>query len=547
MAEDNPTPTLTQPSFLAQSLGALSSQQKIALMVAVATIVALIVGMWMWGATPEYRVLYSNLSDRDGGAIIDSLQQQNIPYKFSEGGGALLVPADKVHEVRLHLASQGLPKGSLVGFELMENQKFGTSQFLEQVNYQRALEGELARSMQTLAAVQSARVHLALPKPSVFVKEQLKPSASVVLTLFPGRTLDASQVNGIIHLVSSSVADMPAKNVTILDQSGSMLSPNKEGSDTPLDATQIKYVRQIEQDYVKRIEAIVIPLVGADNVHAQITADIDFSQAEQTAETFGPNQPPNEAAVRSQQTVESRNGGGQNPAGVPGALSNQPPVPATAPIVTPASAVTEAAGSTGANLHKESTTNYEVDRTIRYTKLPVGSIKRLSVAVIVNNRTVVDKSGKATSKPLSDSEKEQITALVKEAMGFNASRGDSLNVLNSEFNEEKETPVAELPLWKQPEMIALAKDMLRYLIIAGIGLYLVFGVIRPAFRNIEKARKQAEQEKVRQIEEEKAAMDHRAPPDSTAAYDSDLQSVQQMARNDPKVVAAVVKEWVSKE
>ena len=301
MAEDNPTTTLAQPSPLAQVLGTLSSRQKILLMVALAATIALLVGMWLWGSTPEYRVLYSNLSDRDGGAIIDSLQQQNIPYKFSEGGGALLVPADKVHEVRLHLASQGLPKGSLVGFELMENQKFGTSQFLEQVNYQRALEGELARSMQTLAAVQSARVHLALPKPSVFVKEQLHPSASVVLTLFPGHTLDPGQVNGIIHLVSSSVADMPAKNVTILDQSGSLLSPNREGSDTPLDPTQIKYVRQIEQDYIKRIEAIVSPLVGAENVHAQMTADIDFSQAEQTAETFGPNQPPNQASVRSQQ------------------------------------------------------------------------------------------------------------------------------------------------------------------------------------------------------------------------------------------------------
>jgi flagellar M-ring protein FliF len=546
MAEDNPTHTLAQPFPLAQALGAFSSKQKISLMVAIAGIIALVVGMWIWGSTPDYRVLYSNLSDRDGGAIIDALQQQNIPYKFSEGGGALLVPADKVHEVRLHLASQGLPKGSLVGFELMENEKFGTSQFLEQVNYQRALEGELARSMQTLAAVQSARVHLALPKPSVFVKEQLHPSASVVLTLFSGRTLDAGQVNGIIHLVSSSVADMPAKNVTVLDQSGSLLSPNKEGSDTPLDATQIKYVRQIEQDYVKRIEAIVTPLVGPENVHAQITADIDFSQAEQTAETFGPNQPPNQAAVRSQQTQESRNGSGQNPSGVPGALSNQPPVPATAPIVSPASAVTEASGGAGANSHKESTTNYEVDRTIRYTKLPVGSIKRLSVAVIVNNRMVMDKSGKATSKPLSDSEKEQITALVKEAMGFNASRGDTLNVLNSAFNEEKETPVAEIPLWKRPEMIAYAEDALRYLIIAGIGLYLLFGVIRPAFRNFENARKQAIQEKARQAEE-KAGMEHRAAPDGKAAYDNELESVQQMAKTDPKVVAAVVKEWVSKE
>lgn len=539
MAEDNTNSTLVQ------TLGAFGSRQSIALMVAAAATIALVVGLWIWGSTPEYRVLFSNLSDRDGGAIIEALQQQNIPYKFSEGGGALLVPANQVHEVRLRLASQGLPKGSLVGFELMENQKFGTSQFLEQVNYQRALEGELARSMQTLAAVQSARVHLALPKPSVFVKDQLKPSASVVLTLFDGRTLDAGQVNGIIHLVSSSVADMPAKNVTVLDQTGSLLSATREGTDTPLDPTQIKYVRQIEQDYIKRIEAIVSPLVGAENVHAQITADIDFSQAEQTAETFGPNQPPAEAAVRSQQSVETKNDSGQNPGGVPGALSNQPPVPATAAIVSPASAVAEATGETEANSRKESTTNYEVDRTIRYTKLPVGSIKRLSVAVVINNRTVTDKDGKTSSRPLTDTEKDQITALVKDAMGFSSSRGDSLNVLNSEFNAEKEPPpAAELPIWEQPEMILLAKDALRYLIIAGIGFYLLFGVIRPAIKNFEKARKQAEQMKA-----EAAAVDHNAPPrgPSVPSYEQSLQAVKQMAQQDPKMVASVVKEWVSKD
>lgn len=529
-------------NLLKQTLSGLSGKQSMGLMFAVAAIVALLAGMWIWGQTPEYRVLYSNLSDRDGGAIIDSLQQQNIPYKFSEGGSSLLVPANQVHEVRLRLASQGLPKGGIAGFELMENQKFGTSQFLEQVNYQRALEGELARSMQTLAAVQSARVHLALPKPSVFVKEQLKPSASVVLTLFPGRTLDSGQINGIIHLISSSVADMPAKNVTVLDQSGSLLSISKEGMDTPLDATQLKYVRQIELDYIKRIEDIVAPLVGAHNVRAQITASIDFSQSEQTAETFGPNQPPNAASVRSMQTLESLNGNLQNPTGVPGALSNQPPVPATAPIVAPPGTVSATSDGASASTHKEATTNYEVDRTIRYTKLPVGSIKRLSVAVVVNNRTVTDKNGKTSSKPLSDSEKEQITALVKEAMGFDANRGDSLSVLNSAFNEEKET-VLELPLWKQPEMIELAKDVLKYLLIAGIGLLLLFGVIRPAFRNFT--------ETSERIARENAEPEETGEPSALQTeqdiFEGNLQAVKQMAQQDPKIVATVVKEWVNKE
>ena len=538
-----------------QAFNALSQSQKITAIVAVALFIALLVGTWIWEQAPEYRVLYSNLSDRDGGAIIDSLQQQNIPYKFSEGGGALLVPSNVVHEVRLRLASQGLPKGSLVGFELMENQKFGTSQFLEQVNYQRALEGELARSMQTLAAVQAARVHLALPKPSVFVKEQQKPGASVVLTLFPGRALDPGQINGIIHLISSSVPDMPAKNVTVLDQSGSLLSPNKENSDTPLNTTQIKYIQQIEQDYIKRIEAILIPLVGANNVHAQLTADIDFAQAEQTAELFGPNQPPNEAAIRSQQTLESRNGGAQTPAGVPGSLTNQPPVPATAPIVNPANAVAEAAGGTGSSSRRESTSNFEVDRTIRYTKLPVGSIKRLSAAVIVNNRMVTDKNGKTTSKPLTDSEREQITALVKEAMGFNASRGDSLNVLNSAFNETKEPPVAELPLWKQPEMIALAKDVLKYLLIGGVILFLLRNIIRPIFWKIfppppkepevhpEVAAAAAAEAAAEASRKSAELLAHQAQRN----YEYNLLTVKKMAQQEPKVVAAVVKAWVSQD
>ncbi len=535
MAEDN---------SLAQTLAGLGGKQSMGLMVAIAGIIALLAGMWMWGQAPEYRVLYSNLSDRDGGAIIESLQQLNVPYKFSEGGGALLVPANQVHEMRLRLASQGLPKGSLAGFELMENQKFGTSQFLEQVNYQRALEGELARSMQTLAQVQSARVHLALPKPSVFVKEQLKPSASVVLMLHPGRTLDSGQINGIIHLISSSVPDMPAKNVTVVDQSGSLLSSAKEGGTELLDASQLKYVRQIEQDYIKRIEDIVTPLVGANNVHAQITADIDFAQTEQTAEIYKPNQNPKESTLRSQQSMESVNGSGQNAAGVPGALSNQPPVPATAPIVAPASAVGIASGMVNSNLHKESTVNYEVDRTISHTKLPVGRIKRLSVAVVVNNRTFTDKDGKTGSKPLSESEKDQITALVKEAMGFNANRNDSLNVLNSAFNEEKVAPTPEIPVWKQPEVITLAKDVLKYLLIAGIGLFLLFGVIRPAFRNFMAA---SEKEKKEESEAQHPVVHELSEAERTAlSFETSLQAVKQMAKDEPKIVATVVKEWVSK-
>jgi flagellar M-ring protein FliF len=544
MAELNPTPTLTQ------TLSGFNSKQSIGLLVATAAMIALLFGMWTWGKTPDYRVLYGNLSDRDGGAIIESLQQMNVPYKFAEGGGALLVPADQVHEVRLRMASQGLPKGSLAGFELMENQKFGTSQFLEQMNYQRALEGELARSVQTLASVQSARVHLAIPKPTVFVKEQQQPGASVVLTLHPGRTLDGSQISGIVHLISSSVPNMPAKNVTVVDQSGSLLSSAKEGSTGQMDATQISYVRQIEQAYINRIEAIIAPLIGANNVRAQVTADVDFAQTEQTAESYKPNQDPKESTLRSQQSTASTNGGNQNATGVPGALSNQPPAPATAPIVAPSSSVPAATSAGATSSLKESTVNYEVDRTIRHTKLPVGSIKRLSVAVVLNNRILTDKSGKKSSKPLNDSEKEQITALVKDAMGFNVSRGDSLNILNSAFNVEKETIVPEEPFWKQPDMIALAKDLLKYLLITGIGLFLLFGVIRPAFRNFSAASVQTVASKTENTQEtaaqERSAAQN-AAQQASRSYENNLETAKKIAGQDPKIVASVVQGWVNNE
>jgi flagellar M-ring protein FliF len=551
-------------------LGRMNPQQLLVAMLAIAATVAIIAGLWMWGQSSDYRVLYSNLSDQDGGAIIEALQRQNIPYKFAEGGGALLVPAGQVHEIRLRLASQGLPKGGSVGFELMENQKFGTSQFLEQVNYQRSLEGELARSMQTLDAVKSARVHLAIPKPTVFVKEQQKPSASVVLTLYAGRVLDQGQTNAIIHLVASSIPGMMANNVTVLDQNGTLLSAAHEQGPDGMDATQLKYARQVEADFVKRIEDIVSPITGANNVRAQVTADIDFSRVEQTSESYKPNQPPNQPSVRSTQLVESNNES-TGPSGIPGALSNQPPLAAAAPIVTnppPAPAAPQGApgsppagsppaGTTStttsaaktaltSSSRKESTTNYELDRLISHTNLPTGLVKRLSIAVVINNHQVKDKSGKVTSVPLSENENAQIATLVKNAVGFNADRGDTITVLNSVFNAETPETAPELPLWKQPDIIAMAKDGLKYLLIAGMILFLMFGILRPALKSIT-----ASSTSKANVEPSVArATPTMAPPPSNpvspaaASYESNLQMAKSMVQQDPKIVASVVKDWV---
>lgn len=536
-----------QKSRALDQLNQLNLQQIVGLMVGVAALFALIAGAWMWGKTPDYRVLYSNLSDRDGGAIIESLQQMNIPYKFADGGGALLVASDQVHEARLKLASQGLPKGGNVGFELMENQRFGITQFAEQVNYQRALEGELARSVQSIGAVAAARVHLAIPKPSVFVKEQQKSSASVVLSLQGGRLLDSAQVSAIIHLISSSVPGMSAKNVTVVDQNGTLLSASHEGTGSDgLDANQLKYVHQVEQSYIKRIEALLSPMLGTNNIRAQVSADIDFSRIEQTSEIYKPNQNAAESVVRSQQTSEAMSGSGLNAGGVPGALTNQPPVPATAPIVAGAGVQTGANAADNANLsnlQKESTVNYEVDRTIRHTVLPVGSVKRLSVAVVVNgSRKVMDAKGKTSIKSLTDAEKEQINNLVRETMGFDQNRGDSLNVQVADFTGTNEVAAEELPFWQQAGAIELMKDLLKYGLIAAVMLFVALRVVKPAFAAL--LTMQSGTGGFKAAAESEAAPEVAYAP-SAPSYEQSLQTARQIAQQEPKIVASVVREWVN--
>jgi len=524
------------------------------LMLGVAAIIGVMSGVWMWSQQPDYRVLFSNFSDRDGGAIVASLQQLNVPYKFADGGNAILVPATQVHDARLKLAAQGLPKGGNVGFELMENQKLGVSQFLEQVNFQRALEGELARSIQSLAAVQAARIHLALPKASVFVRDQQKPTASVLLNLHPGRTLDRQQVSAIVHLVASSVPELPAKNVTVVDQSGNLLSESndKPGGANSLDPSQLKYVQELQQSIAKRIESIITPIVGPGNVRAEATADVDFSQSEQAAETYKPNQGSNPAAVRSQQSNESQNGSAAGASGVPGALSNQPPAPATAPLVAPAAGAGAASASGAAAapsattaVQRDTTVNYELDKTIRYVQQPMGGVRRLSVAVVVNYKKDVGKDGKPVNRPLTDAEKTQITDLVREAMGFNKERGDTLNVVNSPFAGAEKEVIPEVPIWKRPETLETGLGVGKYLLGIIVLLYLYFKVLNPTLRKIaanltppKTLPRSREQDDVVRISEME-------PMGATIrTYQDNLEAAKQLARQDPKMVANVVKSWV---
>jgi flagellar M-ring protein FliF len=523
----------------------LPPQQLLSLLLVVATAIALIVGGWMWSTTPEYKVLYSNLGERDGGAVIAALQQMNVPYKFAEGGGALLVPAEVVHDTRLKLASQGLPKGGLVGFELMENQRFGSSQFLEQVNYQRGLEGELSRSIQALQAVQSARVHLALSRGTTFLRDQTKPSASVLVNLYPGRTLDTMQVAAVVHLVSNSVPELSPKNVTIVDQNGTLLSG--EGSPTGgLDTKQLQYRQEIEQGYVRRVESILAPLLGTGNVKAQVSAEVDFNEVEQAEETYKPNQKPEEAAIRAQQTSEaSGTAAGPGASGVPGALTNQPPAPATAPITAPPTAQNGSSSTSTAqtNQRRDSNTSYEVDKSIRHTKVAQGRVKRLSVAVVVNDRQVTDANGKTSTKALTDAEKTQITELVKGVMGYDKDRGDTLSVINSTFNTPPAETAREVPLWKDPATLGMAKDAGKYLLIAAFVLFLVFKVLRPMTRNLMTPPAPAPVELL-PADAAVAQTPAIAAPQGDP-YETNLHSARQLAKQDPKIVAHVVKDWVA--
>jgi len=557
----NATATLPNSAALLEKVKA---NPRLPMMLGGAALVAAIAVGVMWSRAPDYKVLYSNLSERDGGAVIQSLQQMNVPYKFAEGGGAVMVPAEKVHETRLRLAGQGLPKSGTTGMELMDNQKFGISQFAEQVNYQRGLEGELARSIESIGAVQAARVHLAIPKPTLFVRERQKPTASVVLQLYPGRAIDEGQVAAITHLVSSSVPELTPKSISIVDQHGNLLSGN---SDRSLDATQLKFVQQVEQNYVKRVESILVPILGKDNVHAQVTADVDFSSVEHTDESFKPNQDPTNAAIRSQQVSESNTQNSAPVGGVPGALSNQPPAAAVAPVTTPqpprqpgqpnppaqanqANQATQTAEKTGpSSSRRDATTNYELDRTVRHVQQAPGGVKRLSVAVVVNYRTKADAKGKPVTEALSAKELAQVESLTKEAMGFSADRGDSLNVVNSPFTNDVEKE-PEVPVWKQPQMIDLAKTGVGYLLLALLAVFLWFKVARPVLRKYTAPPLPAPTETSAATEAVLLPPEVETNPEVlrlAAKYESDLALVRDAAQRDPRLVASVIKTWMAND
>lgn len=545
------------PAGLLGALGNLPGRAKLMAGLAVALLAAVAATAMLRSQQPEWRVLYANLSDKDGGAVIAALSQLNVQHRFSEGGGAVMVPASQVHEARLKLASQGLPKGGAVGFELMENQRFGVTQFQERLNFQRGLEGELARSIMALSAVQSARIHLALPQQTAFLREQQKPSASVLLTLHGGRTLERGQIAGIVHLVASSVPELNPDTVSVVDQHGNLLSQNAGAAPNGLDSAQLLHVRQLEQGLAARVLAIVEPIVGVGNVKTQIAADIDFTQSESTAEIYTPNQGSAPAAIRSQQLSEAPGGAGgaaqanANATGVAGVLSNQPPATAASPVNGPAPSLTAGGTALAAGgVKRDAVTNYEVDKTVRVVRSATGVVKRLSAAVVLNHATVTASDGKVTTAALTAAQIEQITGLVREAIGYSKERGDSLSVANAPFSVAPAAPpAAELPMWQRPEILDLARSLGGWIALPMLALIIVLGLVRPALKL---GRNPSPLRTLETTVQDPLSLPspEASPPvallgGQPSLQQAQLEDIRQLAKQNPGTVANVVRNWVN--
>lgn len=514
-----------------------------------------------WSQKPDYAPVFTQLGDKDASEIANALRAADIPFQVELGSGAVTVPAAQVHEARLKLAAQGLPRSTTQGFELIQQEQgFGTSQFIESARYQHALETELARTIGSLQPVASARVHLAVPKPSAFTRAgEAAASASVLLELRAGRVLEKDQVASIVHLVASSVPQLQPSAVTVIDQSGRLLT--RDGADAGMGQTteQFEYARRVEAEYVRRIEQLLTPMTGPGRVSAQVSAVLDFSVVEEARETYNPNP----QAVRSEQSSENTSRTANVAQGVPGATSNQPPAPAVTTPVNGAPAV--AATDNITEQSRNSTRNFEMDKTLSHKRQGPGEIKRLSVAVLVDNLPRKDAKGAVTLTALTPEQLQQVEALVQQAVGFDAARGDSVSVQNAAFMaEEAPTAPPALPLWQQPEVRDIARTVLGVITV----LFLVLVIVRPLLRNLMQASVQPQTPQALINEHGTLAVGHQdaghhpglpaedrlsltasGAPETPAVpeYEQKLQAARAAVTQDPKRVAQVVKNWVAAE
>jgi len=472
-----PLPLIKKDQIAAQLRGLVSMPlfRQVGLIVGLAITVSIGVAIVLWSQEPPFRQLYGNLSESDASEVVSALEQQGIDYRIDERMGAILVPSSRLHETRIALAAAGLPKSSGFGFELLEQQgAFGASEFMESARYQRALEGELGRTIGSLADVRGVRVHLALPKRSLFLRDQEKPSASILLNLYPGRTLESHQAQAIVHLVSSSVPGLEPGRVTLIDQSGRLLSSRENDLELGLTMSQFEYSRRLEQSYGRRVEEILTPILGTGRVHAQVVADVDFTVVESTEELHDGDP----QTLRSEQLSEQRTEGSPLPFGIPGSLSNQPP---SGGFAATGGGGEKGAGSPPVSTSRNSVRNFEVDRTVRHVRSPTGVVKRMSVAVVVDDVVGHDEDGNPIKKPLSKGELSDLTLLVKKAVGFDEERGDSVHILNASFQTSDVAALdADESLLRQPWFWEMSKQLGGALLV----LVLIFSVLRPVMRGL---------------------------------------------------------------
>jgi flagellar M-ring protein FliF len=517
------------------------------LIVGLAISLALGVGVILWAQQPNFRPLYTHLSSAEAGNVLEELEKLNIAYRLDSATGAILVASNQIHEARIKLATVGLPKSDEVGLDLLDkSSSIGASRMIEDARYNRALAGELSRSIATLDSVDSARVHLAIPKQSVFIRNQQKPSASVLLNLHPGRTLDDTRIAGIVHLVASSIPGLEADQVTVVDQKGHLLTQDGTG-DAGRQNTRLKYSQQVEDIYIKRIVDILSPIVGEKGVRAQVSVDMDFTSVEKTSESFQPD--PN--AIRSEQLEEHKTS--ENRAtGVPGALTNQPPPAGTT------SSDSKQAENTPLSTSKSSTRNYELGRMLAHSRNLPGSVRRLSVAVVVDYRSKIDEKGGAQREPLPPEQMEYITQLVKQAVGFDDQRGDTIKVINASFKAEDQIePLPEPSLWEQPWLWDAIKQLLGAILV----IVLIFAVLRPVLKGLAESNKVSDgkllgqdggleqdgsenllTEQARQLAlaERQAQMDI----EYKNTYKQMIEQVRTMVEEDPQGIAQIVKSWL---
>src|SRR5262245_25580997 len=539
----------------------MSGLKPLLLLVGVAAAVAAGVGVMLWSVGPTYSLLYANLAPEDAASITQALDSARIPYKLEDGAGSISVPAEQLAAARLKLAAQGLPEGGGGVNALTKDPGFGVSAFMENARYQHALETELARTIASLQNVQGARVHLAMARQSAFVSDRRPGSASVFLQIKAGRRLDDEQVQAIANLVASSIPEMSAAQVTVVDQAGRLLSAPNSDSDLAMRDKMFEFAHRLEEGYSQRIQELLTPLVGPGRVRAQVVAQVDMSTTEQTREQYNPQS----QVVRSESTAEeaARNGAG-NAGGVPGALTNQPPQPGVAlppgasPVVaqsgtTPPGAQQGAANGTTPNnsgstqvtgpdsTSRQSTRNYEIDRTMAYTRSPAGKVTRLSVAVLIDNLRTTDKDGKVTETPLPQDQIDRLSALVRDAVGFDAARGDSVNVVNSSFLGEAPAAEGELesePFWEKAWVQTMAKVLAGLIVL----LVIIFNVLKPLTRGLLNA---AKGPMVRQAALATAAMQELPNEAPALAYEQQVAQARGLVTADPKRGAQVVKSWVA--